>query len=67
MRTNLYRIDIRFRAGRMLVSVEGAPGPEASRHLRELCEAAERCDINVVVTKPSSIPAAAPVERAQQQ
>lgn len=49
MRNAKYRIDIRFQADRVLVSIDGAPGPEGDRHLSEVRAAAERCGLEMVL------------------
>lgn len=47
-----YRIDIRFLANRLFVSVDGAPGPDGERHLSEIRAAAATCGLEVVVGAP---------------
>ena len=60
VREPTYRIDIRFHADRLLVSIGGAPGPDGERHLAEVQAAAAKCGLEVVVlakraTRPTSL------------
>ena len=47
-----YRIDVRFQADRVFVTMLGSGGPDAERHLREVRAAAAKCDLDVVVRRP---------------
>lgn len=52
-----YRLDLRIRGDRLIVNVEGPPGPDADRHLSEVRAAAAKCDLAVVVSYGTTRPA----------